>query len=247
MSSSGSWFAALAVVLIVASCNLVNDIVDAAADSFDRPERPLAAGTIDVRHVMSAALISTLGGLAFAATLGLPAAVAAAGFLVAGIAYSLFVRRLPILGHVWVAFMFGGTVVWGGWVTSGITTEVWMAALLVALFLLPRELLKSLGDVRGDRLSGWRTAAVVWGRESTIWALSATSVLFAVATTTPVLRGVAEGGYLVAIWLGTVIPLLALVVRLWRRPDGDLRRLEFLSGLLWFPGLAALWLLGPVG
>jgi 4-hydroxybenzoate polyprenyltransferase len=122
-----------------------------------------------------------------------------------------------------------------------------MAAVLVALFLLPRELLKSLGDDRGDRVSGWRTAAVVWGRRTTLVAITLTSMLFAAGTLTPMLVGMGSGIYFAGIWLGTTLPLLGVVTALWRRPNLELRRAEFLTGLMWLPGLAALWQLAPAG
>lgn len=246
LTQAAPWFAALTVVLIVACCNLVNDIIDAEVDSVDRPDRPLAAGTVEVAHVWMAALMLVIGGMVFAAQLGPGAVIAAFSFLLAGFAYSVVLRRVPLLGHVWVALLFGATAVWGAWATGGtVTKAAWMAGGLVALFLLPRELLKSIGDVRGDRLAGWRTSAVVWGRQRTVMAISLTAVLFAVLTLVPVLGGIGGVGFLSVIWLGAVLPMFALVVWLWRHPDGEMRRAEFLSGLLWLPGLVALWLLGP--
>ena len=246
LSQSAPWFAALTVVLIVACCNLVNDMVDVEVDSLDRPDRPLAAGTVDVAHVSTAALVLVIGGMVFATQLGPRAVVPASCFLLAGIAYSVVLRRVPMLGHVWVALLFGGTVVWGAWATEAMVNRAaWMAGSLVALFLLPRELLKSIGDVRGDRLAGWRTSAVVWGRHNTVVAISTTAVLFALVTVVPVLGGIGGVGFLSVIWLGAVLPMFILVVWLWRHPDGDMRRAELLSGLLWLPGLVALWLLRP--
>jgi len=96
-------------------------------------------------------------------------------------------------------------------------------------------------------VSGWRTAAVVWGRRTTLVAISSMSVVFAVATLAPMLVGMGSGIYLGGIWLGTTLPLLGVVLALWRRPNLELRRAELLTGLMWLPGLAALWQLAPAG
>lgn len=247
LSDRRPWLAALTVLLIVACCNVVNDLADVETDRFNRPQRALPAGRVGFRTVAVASLLLAGGGLAAAMALGPGEAAVAVGCLLAGVSYSLFLRRLPLLGHIWVALLFGGTVIWGGWATSRISSSVWMAAVLVALFLLPRELLKSLGDDRGDRVSGWRTAAVVWGRRTTLVAISSMSVVFAVATLAPMLVGMGSSIYLGGIWLGTTLPLLGVVLALWRRPNLELRRAELLTGLMWLPGLAALWQLAPAG
>ncbi len=236
--------AALAAFLIVAACNIVNDIVDLPVDRFNRPERPLPSGRVRVRTALVAAAVVALAGLATTLRLGAPATIAAAGFLVAGIAYSLLVRRVGLLGHLWVGVMFGATAIWGGWTSAGTPRPVWAAGVLVTLFLVPRELLKSLGDVRGDTVAGWRTAAVVWGTEATMWATTAAVVVFAAATLMPPLGGIGGVPYLVWMWVGAVVPLAAIMVWLWPDIDHRLRRSEFLTGLMWFPGLAALWQLG---
>lgn len=246
-SGGRSWLAALTVLLIVACCNVVNDLVDVETDTLNRPDRALPAGRVGFRAAAVTASLLAAGGLSVARALGPgEAAVAGASFM-AGVSYSLLLRRLPLLGHIWVAMLFGGTVIWGGWATSRISSAVWMAAVLVALFLLPRELLKSLGDDGGDLVSGWRTAAVIWGRRGTLVAISSTSVVFAAATLAPMLVGMGSGIYLGVISLGTTLPLLVVVAALWRRPNLELRRAEFLTGLMWLPGLAALWQLAPAG
>jgi geranylgeranylglycerol-phosphate geranylgeranyltransferase len=236
--------AAGVVILLVSACNLVNDVTDLSSDRRDHPDRPLPSGRIKskVAVVTSAALGGA--GLALAATVGWAEAFAAAGFLLAGIAYSVVVRRAWLLGHLWVAGLFGATALWGGWVVGKLTGPVLWAAGLVALFILPRELLKSLGDVSGDTNAGWMTAAVVLGRPATLRMAALALGAFAVATLVPVARDIAGLDYLVVIWLGAVLPFAIVLAWIWPELEGRQRRGELLTSLLWFPGLAALWQLG---
>ena len=236
--------AAVAVLLIVAACNIVNDVVDLSVDRAHRPGRPLPSGRLDIQTALPAAVICAVGGLAVTIVIGPAAVLVAAGFLVAGFAYSLLVRRVTLLGHLWVATMFGATALWGGWISGATSSSVWTAAVLVALFLLPRELLKSLGDRRGDAAAGWRTASVSWGPVVTLRAMAVSVAVFAAATVMPVLGGIGGAAYLAGIWVGAVLPLAAVTAWLWPDVDHRLRRGELLTSLMWFPGLAALWLLG---
>jgi geranylgeranylglycerol-phosphate geranylgeranyltransferase len=236
--------AATTVLLTVAACNIVNDISDLTADAVNRPRRPLPSGRVTVGRARLGAGLAAAGGLAVAGLISLAALGLASLFLLAGIAYSVLVKRLGLVAHGWVAAMFGATVVWGGWVAGAISLPVWLAGLLVAAFLLPRELLKTLADVDGDRIAGWRTAALAWGRRTTMNAIVLAAVGFAAVTTIPVMMGVGGMVYLAGIWAGAVVPLVAIAWWLRFDVESRLRRAELLTSLLWLPGVAALWQLG---
>jgi geranylgeranylglycerol-phosphate geranylgeranyltransferase len=236
--------AAGVVLLLVSACNLVNDVTDLSADRRDHPDRPLPSGRITSKVAVMTAAVLGGAGLVLAATVGWVEAFVAAGFLLAGIAYSVVVRRAWLLGHLWVAGLFGATTLWGGWVVGMLTGPVLWAAALVALFILPRELIKSLGDVSGDTNAGWMTAAVVLGRPATLRAAVLALVAFAVATLIPVIRDIAGLDYLVVMWVGAVLPFALVLAWIWPGVDGRQRRGELITSLLWFPGLAALWQLG---
>ncbi|HVR77331.1 MAG TPA: UbiA family prenyltransferase [Acidimicrobiia bacterium] len=236
--------AATTVLLMVAACNIVNDISDVTADAVNRPRRPLPSGRVTVGGARLGAGLAAAGGLAVARLIGPSTLGVATLFLLAGIAYSVLVKRLGLVGHGWVAAMFGATVVWGGWVVGAISPPVWLAGLLVAAFLLPRELLKTLADVDGDRVAGWRTAALAWGRKTTMNAIVLAAVGFAAVTTIPVMMGVGGMVYLAGIWVGAVVPLAAITWWLRFEVESRLRRAELFTSLLWLPGVAALWQLG---
>lgn len=244
VSASVSGSAAAVVLLIAAASNVVNDVVDMEADRLDRPERPLVSGRLGIGTAIAAASVLSVAGVALAVPMGVEKLRAAIGFLVAGLAYSLLIRRVGPLSHLWVATIFGASVVWGAWAVGATPAPVWAAAVLVVLFLLPRELLKSVGDVDGDVRAGWRTAAVVWGRQATLRAVILGVVVFAAATLVPVVGGMGGLMYLTAIWVGTVFPLALVIAWLWHDVDHRLRKSEVLTSLMWFPGLLALGLLG---
>lgn len=236
--------AALTVLFTVAACNTVNDIMDLSTDRVNRPDRPLPSGRVSVRHAWTVAGLAASAGLVFAAALGLRAVYVAGGFLLAGIVYSLFLKGVALIGHVWAAAVFGATALWGGWTSGDTPSTVWMAALLITLFLLPRELLKSVADIQGDTVAGTGTAAVRWGRQATLRVMAVSEGLFAGTTVVPLLVGIGGVVYLAGIWAGAVLPLIAVTIWLWPRVDARVRRAEVMTQLMWVSGLAALWQLG---
>ena len=84
---------------------LVNDVVDRERDRRHpvRRHRPLAAGELSVQHATAAALVLALGSLAGAFALQPAFGLAAAGYLLLMVGYSLLLRRLPGLDVLAVA------------------------------------------------------------------------------------------------------------------------------------------------
>lgn len=236
--------AVLTAFLTVAACNTFNDLVDEAADRTNRPTRPLSSGRLSRHGAITVAGIAALGGLATAVSIRPQAAMVALAFLVAGLSYSLVLKRVPLIGHLWVAGLFGAGALWGAWVMGSVPKTVWWAALIVTLFLLPRELLKAVADLPGDIVAGVKTAAVRWGSHKTLRAMVVAEVVFAVGSLVPLLFGVGGAAYVTAMWTGAVLPLLVVTAWLWRKVDARLRTAENITAFIWVSGLASLWLLG---
>jgi len=84
---------------------LVNDLVDRDRDRQHpvRRHRPLAAGEISERQAVAAAIVLALGALAGAFVWQLGFALAAAGYLLVSVAYSLGLRHQPVLDVLTIA------------------------------------------------------------------------------------------------------------------------------------------------
>lgn len=236
--------AASAAFLTVAACNTVNDLTDIDADRRNRPFRPLPSGRLQRQGAAAVAACSAVAALAVAATMGMTAAILTITLLTAGVAYSLLVKRITILGHLWVAGLFGACVVWGGWSAGHTSPEVWIAGLIVALFILPREILKAIHDLYGDRAAGIRTAPARWGRNTALRLMAVAVALFGAVTLVPFVLALGGIDYVLAVWLGNVVPLFAITVWVWRGSETRIGQAENLTTILWATGLGALWRLG---
>jgi len=84
---------------------LVNDVTDRERDRKHpvRRYRPLAAGELTVRQVMIAALVLAVGSLVGAFALQPAFGLAAAGYLLLMVGYSLRLRRLPVVDVMTIA------------------------------------------------------------------------------------------------------------------------------------------------
>jgi len=153
----------LSNTLLFAGSMAINDWRDLAADRINKPRRVLPSGRLSRDAALAFAVV--LFGLAIApawaadARLGLGAALVAA----TSVAYSLWLKRVPVLGNLIVAAV-SAYPLWC-WL---VVTETRARPLLVLVaacivFRLGAEIAKTAEDVAGDRAMGIATLATVRG------------------------------------------------------------------------------------
>ena len=233
--------AALVAALVVAATNVANDLADVTEDRVNRPARPLAAGRVSRRAaaVLTAALGS--GALLLAATLGPTPAAVAVLFAAAGLAYSRHLKGAPLVGHLVVASLSAGTLGFGALALARPTTAVAIGLTFVFVSVLSSELLKGTADRDGDRVAGRATLATRLSVERCLLLHRALVVALLVLVLAPSVVGTAAPAFLVASFVGLVLPQLAVLVRLRGvTHPAEIRTVLPLTKLTWFTGLAAL-------
>lgn len=182
--SFGDVLACSSVLLAFAAFMVFNDIFDVEADMANlNTRRPLVNGTITRRTAWTVFFVCGCTSLLLGGYLGRGAMFWAVLFLLLGLVYTLYVRRVFWLGNIYVAFVASLPIIYGA-DTSGIySTAVVFAQVEVFLFMLQFEIIKTMRDIVGDRAAGYRTFGVVCGERATmrIW-LIVSGVL--VSTTT---------------------------------------------------------------
>jgi geranylgeranylglycerol-phosphate geranylgeranyltransferase len=154
----------VAVALITAGGNVINDVFDLEIDRINRPRRPIPAGEISLAGARTYAAVLFAGGL-LAATLTTPLCLAIALInSITLIAYAVRLKRTPFLGNVAVAYLTASVFLFGG-AFAGIEGLVRNLSLAAITFLatVARELLKDAEDVDGDAAGGARTLPMIAG------------------------------------------------------------------------------------
>jgi geranylgeranylglycerol-phosphate geranylgeranyltransferase len=159
------YLAALSVVIITISGNLINDYFDVKTDEINRPDRLIPSGKLTKKQALLISISLFIAGnvlLAFI-NLNLLKLGLAATFLL--IVYTPFLKRLPLIGNIIVSLLLSFTIIVGA-IASGAFVNMKNAILpasLIFLLSLPREILKDGEDFIGDREAGFRTFPVVFG------------------------------------------------------------------------------------
>ena len=126
----------LAMGLIASATYLVNDLTDLEDDRrhWSKRERPLACGAISLRAAMTVAPLALLAGLCAAFAAGGPKALAVAGVYCAGtLAYSLGLKRAPILDVAMLAGLFTVRLLLGS-VVADTALSKWLLVFSMFLF-----------------------------------------------------------------------------------------------------------------
>jgi geranylgeranylglycerol-phosphate geranylgeranyltransferase len=236
--------AMLIVALGIAVGNIANDWRDAGLDAIAKPHRPIPMGDIS-RHDSL-----VVGGLLCLAIVLLAASLGAAPLLFAlvavplGVLYSFALKDTVLWGNATVGIVSASPLMFAAVVAGSRSDAVWIATVLVFLFVFAREILKTIADEHADREAGLHTVATRWGSARAFRAFFTASAVFLIAALLASTWAGNATRYLSAMLVLVVIPmtvLLALLSR--RRSDWLVQRSLRITKVLWFSGLFAMILL----
>lgn len=201
--------AALIVILIVAYGFVINDYKDGEVDRIDKPHRPIPSGIISLRMALCVALILALTVQVLAWTrLGAELALFAVATILLSTAYSFFLKSTLLLGNLTMAILASSILVFGGLAAHGLPTKLWIATLLIFIYILAQEVFYTVEDLNGDSVAGLRTTATVLGAKRTVLLFQLLAVIFSIAAIMPWVLNQTTIAYLGAVLFCAVAPLL---------------------------------------
>ena len=169
--------ASFAAAFTLAAGNIINDIFDIEIDKINCPLRPLPSGKITIKEAYI--LISVLILL----SLIISFLVSYIAFIIVIVShlilflYSKFLKSIPLVGNISIAFLTGLVFIFGGVVVGNPSAAI-VPAIFAFLINLVRELVKDIQDIEGDRLSNVVTFPIRYGiKKSRILALIITLIL----------------------------------------------------------------------
>lgn len=218
------WIAALVAATLVAAAIVINDCLDVKPDRINKPARPLPNGRLSLSGawLLGNALVVTGLGLSLSLHVAMPLLAALVAVLL--YVYSLKIKRIFLLGNLVVSAMTALTVIYGGMAVDNVGPTL-VPALVVGVFMLGREILKTAEDYHGDLVSGVRTIAVVWGKQSALRLFSALSAAVALLLLLPWWVGDLSPAYLLIALPGDGAILLSAAYLAWNRSDRHAMRI----------------------
>lgn len=221
--------AALSAALITIGANVINDYFDIEIDRINKPNRPLAAGT--VKSNISIFYFITVYFLAWSLAVYISIWMFLIAFVTSIILffYSYYLKRTVLWGNLTVSLATAMAFVYGG-VAVGHYVETFFPASFAFLFHFGREILKDIQDIEGDKRAGAHTFPIIYGISKSLILILVDFILLVFLTAIPYILGIYSLKYFLTICLGIYPVLLFVLLR--SRKDSSPKSLGYLSNLL---------------
>ena len=159
-------FGVLSVFFIGMGSFALNDFMDYPTDKKNkRKDRPIVSGTISAWAAMVTTKISFPLGILFALLINLNCFWIAVVFSVLAIGYSYVLKKLLLLGNMFIAFSMAIPFIFGSYIISDqISASIQVLASIAFLTGLGREIIKSIQDMAGDEKYGRWTLPIALGK-----------------------------------------------------------------------------------
>jgi geranylgeranylglycerol-phosphate geranylgeranyltransferase len=234
-------FACASGMAIGSAANAINDVFDLDIDRINKPRRPLPSGMVAPSAARRFALACFGAGILLSAAVNAVCFVTALVSSVLLYLYSSHLKRTVFWGNITVAFMLGIALVYGGLAVGGFRNAM-IVGVFAFLYNLPREILKDIEDMEGDRSQGALTVPLRYGVKAALRWSTFFLILLIVATWIPAVLGIFSRTYLWIVVAGVDFFAVFSIVSMWRdqRP-AHLGRLAVWMKIDMLAGLAAVF------
>ena len=166
----------VAVFLVTAGGNVINDYFDVDIDRVNKPRRALPSGLITRGSALAYALMLLLLGVAASLFINPVCSGLAALNAVLLVLYSWKLKRSVLVGNLLIGYLTGSIFLFGGAaVYSFFVPGVLFVSAMLAI--TSREVVKDIEDLTGDRRAGASTLPIRYGVPRSL----ATAALFMLA------------------------------------------------------------------
>jgi geranylgeranylglycerol-phosphate geranylgeranyltransferase len=221
--------AAFTAALITIGANVINDYFDIDIDSINKPNRPLAAGTVNKKIAIFYFILVYFLAWCLAVYLSIWMFLIAFLTSILLFFYSYRLKRTLLWGNLAVSIATALAFIYGG-VAVGHYNETFFPAAFAFLFHFGREILKDIQDIKGDKQLGSLTFPIIYGISISLILIQVDFILLVFLTSIPYILGVYSIRYFLTICLGIYPVLLFVLFR--SRKDSSPESLGYLSNLL---------------
>ncbi|MEO0136414.1 MAG: geranylgeranylglycerol-phosphate geranylgeranyltransferase [candidate division WOR-3 bacterium] len=156
------FFAGITGFLVCAFGNTINDIMDIEIDRINNPRRPLITGQAKKDNALFLGVL--FGGVAVIMSffLGLKPFLLVTIAILFLLFYSCYFKKTP-WGNLFVAITAGLSFILGGFITNNVLSLI--PGFFALLIHIPREIIKDIIDISGDRQFGVKSLPIIYGEE----------------------------------------------------------------------------------
>ena len=233
-------FASCAAALLGAAGNCVNDVFDVEIDKVNKPKRAIAAGVVTESEAWIFAVVLASAGLVMSGFCGSMPFIIACFTTILMYAYSVSLKRIPLVGNLAVATLTALVFIYGAAVLSH-PAYGFIPAVFALLTNFAREILKDVEDMEGDAAQGVVTYPLFAGVRPALGLVTAMFLSTMILALLPFYYRIYSDVYLWIILSGVEPVFIFFIVSIWRWPSKEnIGRIALLLKYDMLIGMAAL-------
>jgi geranylgeranylglycerol-phosphate geranylgeranyltransferase len=234
--------AAVSASFIAAGGYIINDYFDIKIDKINRPERPLASGSLDFKFAITSYFILTFIGLAISLLINFTAFIIAICTVTLLFSYSYKFKSILLLGNFSIASLTGLTFIYGGISVNNISFAI-IPAMFALLINFIREIVKDMEDVDGDIKNSVMTFPLRFGFSPAKNFILFLTIILILFTCCPFIFNLYKIEYFIIV-MSIVNPILVFfLVSIYKNDSTtSLHKLSFILKLNMILGLSAIYL-----
>ena len=211
-----SWritLASVSAALFAGFGNMVNDIFDINIDKINKPFRPLASGSLEIREAVITAITAGAIGLVLSLFVHRYGILVALPALILVALYTPFFKRLSFVGNILIAFIASLAFIYGG-MAAGKPFGAIVLVIFAFLLHLGREIVKDIQDKEADTKAGSLPEARRINSRIPRGAAIAVFSLLTILTFVPFLADHYGFAYLMVVLFGVDLVIIASIYNL---------------------------------
>lgn len=161
--SFGFFWMVMSTVMIAAGGYIINDYYDQKIDLINRPDKVVVGIIFRRRLAILAHLLLSFGAIALGFYLDIKIGVIHILSVFGLWYYSNYLRRLPLLGNLIIAFLSSLTLLLVTVYLERNEPVVYIYSIFAMSIILIREVIKDIEDVKGESAAGCQSIPVIWG------------------------------------------------------------------------------------
>ena len=235
------FLAAFAASCALASGNILNDIYDIDIDKINKPFRPLPSGKIKIKNAYSLYLLLILFSIVLSFLVSEMTMIIVVISILLLFLYSKYLKRIPLVGNIIVAFLTGLVFIFGGVVVENPIAAI-APAVFAFLINLIREIVKDMEDVEGDSRAGVTTFPIRFGFKNSRLLIVILTILLILFTFFPFITNLYRIEFFILVMV-VVNPILVYCLKLLfeNKSDKNLKKVSNLLKLDMIIGLIAIY------
>ncbi len=156
-------------LLLSASTNTINDILDREIDKYEKPNRPIPREGISINEAIVVFTLETLLGLFLTFYLNFYSFLLSVSVTILSLLYSWNLKNILLVKNIITSFGISSALIVGVFARNPdeISTDILLFFLLIFIIVVAFEMHKDIADVEGDRKNKKNTIPVRYGTQKT--------------------------------------------------------------------------------